>query len=216
MGTEIYLEKMKITLLSLLVILSALALTNQIYLKINLSEEACLQAYLMKNDEVLTKIKILNMPEKGFKTKKPLLSLLYISEQSRILSKPVEITKQEQTNLFVHSQGGYIKVCVSTPIDYSFKVEIKVDHTVPSLGELPTKKEGEELNVFLYGTVTKARNILALQSEVGAKEKETYELNVQFNDNAFKAIVFEIVVVFLTGVFQFISLKSFFEKQNLL
>ena len=47
---------------------------------------------------------------------------------------------------------------------------------MPELGDLPTKKDGEELNVFLHSTVTKARNILALQADVRAKELETYEV----------------------------------------
>ena len=57
-------------------------------------------------------------------------------------------------------------------------MEIKVDHTVPEIGDLPTKKEGEELNVFLYGAVSKARDILSLQMELKEKEMDTYHVFV--------------------------------------
>jgi hypothetical protein len=111
-------------LLPLLIISAILAFTNQIYFKISISEEACLQAFVLKNDEILTKIKILNMPKKPFKTKSPLLSLLYISDNSRILSKPVEITKPDQTNLFVHSGGQESDGKQSNTLKLPFKLKL--------------------------------------------------------------------------------------------
>ena len=83
-----------------------------------------MQAFLLKNDELLTKIKILNMPKKPFKTKSPLLSLLYISDNSRILSKPVEITKPDQTNLFVHSSGQEDGDKQSNPPKLGYKLKL--------------------------------------------------------------------------------------------
>ena len=59
----------------------------------------------------MTKVKILNLPEKlKEKSKVPFLTILYMNDKNRILAKPIDIKKEEISNLHVTNRGKFISV----------------------------------------------------------------------------------------------------------
>ena len=46
-------------------------------------------------------------------------------------------------------------MCLSTTLEDTLHVQVNVDHMVPDLEELPTKKEGEMFNRALYSSISK-------------------------------------------------------------